>query len=186
MLTHSYLNSITIKLSILRLFKVNIYDFVKEENEVNIFTDFKRFNESHFWSESRQFWLTKRTIFGDAKFFNQDFLFFDEVRYHYNKSYVIVQGWLTVGEPSEMVKLQVRWSLLETWWFQFEVISDAEGNLHNCKGKHSSCICRPNEVIKYVYLISCLCSLTMLLIIILRESIFRLITRIMKIRKSTK
>ena len=108
LLTHSYLNSITIKLSILRLFKVNIYDFVKEENEVNIFTDFKRFNESHFWSESRQFWLTKRTIFGDAKFFNQDFLFFDEVRYHYNKSYVIVQGWLTVGEPSEMVKLQVR------------------------------------------------------------------------------
>ena len=77
------------------------YEFVKE-NEVNIFTDFKRFNETHFWSESRQFWLTKCTISGfqNAEFFNQDFLFFDEVRYHYYENYIIVQGWfMTVGEP---------------------------------------------------------------------------------------
>ena len=90
-----------------------------------------------------------------------------------------IQGWLTAGEP-------VRWSLLETWWFQFEVLSDEEGNLHNCKGKHSTCICRPNEFIKYVYLISLSCSLALILMIFLRESFFRIITRIMKIRNSTK
>ena len=157
----------------------NIYEFVKEEDEVNIFTDFKRFNETHFWSESRQFWLTKGRISGnqDAVFFNQDFLFFDEVRFHYYENYI--QGRLTAGEP-------VRWSLLETWWFQFEVLSDEEGNLHNCKGKHSTCICRPNEFIKYVYLISLSCSLALILMIFLRESFFRIITRIMKIRNSTK
>ena len=159
----------------------NIYEFVKEENEVNIFTDFKRFNETHFWSESRQFWLNKCRISGnqDAEFFNQDFLFFDEVRYHY---YEIISrdGWLMVDH------LSVRWSLLEKWWFQFEVLSDEDGNLHNCNGKHSTCICRPNEVIKYVYLISLSCSLTLILMIFLRESFFRIITRIMKIRNSTK
>ena len=77
----------------------NIYEFVKEENEVTIFTDFKRFNETHFWSESRQFWLSKCKISGnqDAEFFNQDFLFFDEVRFHYYENYI--QGRLTAGEP---------------------------------------------------------------------------------------
>ena len=52
---------------------------MKEENQVNIFTDFKRINETHFWSETRQFWLTSFEL--QAEFFNQDFLFFDEVRY---------------------------------------------------------------------------------------------------------
>ena len=60
----------------------------QKADKTNIFTDFKRFNETSFWSESRQVWLDQFDLQSD-KYFNQDFLFFDEVRYH-NDNLVII------------------------------------------------------------------------------------------------
>ena len=66
-------------------------------------------------------------------------------------------------------------------WNHFAVISDAEGYLHNCKGKHASCICRPPDIIKYTYFAFWICSLISIILIILRECYFRIIMKIMKI-----
>ena len=93
---------------------------------------------------------------------------------------------LNLGADLVPGSLLVKKYYYKMWWFCQKVISDAEGNLHNCKGKHTSCICRPNDVIKYVYVLSCACSLILIATIILREYFFRIITDVMKIQDSTK
>jgi len=80
---------------------------VKEENQVNIFTDFKRINETHFWSETRQFWLTSFEL--QAEFFNQDFLFFDEVQFPFATFYRPWWPWKHFGD--------IRFLLLKTFSF---------------------------------------------------------------------
>ena len=148
---------------------------------MTIFTDFKRFNETHFWSESRQVWLNQYDLHMTSEHFNPEFIFFDEARnHHFENIYPELGSWLCPW-------ISVSWKFyFKMWWFCHTVISDAEGNLHNCKGKHTSCICRPNDVIKYVYVLSCVCSLILIATIILREYFFRIITDVMKIQDSTK
>ena len=60
------------------------HEFWSEHHELNIFTDFKRLNETYFWSESRQVFLSQYDLQSD-KYFNQDFVFPDEVRCHFMK-----------------------------------------------------------------------------------------------------
>ena len=70
------------------IYGLSKYPF-KENKAIYIFTDFNRFNETHFWSQSRQQWLNQfglqildsRIHFPDAKvqneFVNPEFTFFD-------------------------------------------------------------------------------------------------------------
>ena len=54
--------------------------------------------------------------------------------------------------------------------FYDEVISDANGELYNCKNQYANCICRPNNILITTFFFS---SISVIMLLILRK-VFRL------------
>ena len=70
---------------------------------MTLFTDFKRFNETHFWSVSRQVWLHQNDLQLD-EYIDPDFLFFDEARNYHS------------GPVNESLIRQILGSIHHTLW----------------------------------------------------------------------
>ena len=44
---------------------------ISKNNEMNIFTDFKRYNTTFFWSQSRKFWLRQENFIHIHRYFSE-------------------------------------------------------------------------------------------------------------------